>query len=241
MDIATRLEAVRINLKMSKKEFSDNLNITTASYFNYVGKKRQIPTDLVIVLNQKYQISTDWLLLGNGDMYINDLSVYINKLDTSRKKLLSLALGRVHEHNEIEFFFESIEEYYIFSNLKLKFNNIGQEYTFFKKLISGKRNKNSFILIFAKALKSFNADMLKSKDIREDSAKIFLLKLVSEYELKLIEDRAKHLLTDREKRELISWIEIELSDLDTYVILKNIPEVLDILREEINFFNKKSV
>ncbi|WP_223898939.1 helix-turn-helix domain-containing protein [Sulfurovum sp. TSL1] len=225
---------------MSKKEFSKNLNITTASYFNYVGKKRQIPIDLAILLNQKYQVSMDWLLLGKGDMYIDTLSLNIDKLDNLHKKILSFSLARAYDNDEVELFFESIKEYNIFSNLKLKFNNIGQEYTFFKKLISGKRDKNSFILIFAKVLKSFKEDTLKRKEIREDSAKEFLLKLVSEYELKLIEDRAKHFLTPGEKRELINWIEIELSNLDAYVILKNIPEVLEVLRKEINIYNKKA-
>lgn len=59
-----RLEEVRKNHALTKKEFALKLNITEQAYQNYSNGKRIIPTDVVLKVKCLFNISIDWLLSG---------------------------------------------------------------------------------------------------------------------------------------------------------------------------------
>ena len=67
-----RLEKVRKNQGLSKKEFALKLDITEQAYQNYSNGKRIIPTDVALKAKQLFCISLDWLLSGeNKEININ--------------------------------------------------------------------------------------------------------------------------------------------------------------------------
>jgi len=68
--INERLEKVRKNESLNKKEFASKLGITAQGYNNYFKGEREIPTDLSIRINQLFNVSLDWLLTGKGEMYL---------------------------------------------------------------------------------------------------------------------------------------------------------------------------
>jgi len=239
LSIGKRLEEVRIFLDLNKKDFAKELGITQNSYTNYINESRKVPVDLAVTLYEKSNVSMNWFLTGQGNMFIDEIELYINTLDDLQKSKLLQALKRAHYFDEVGDFIESVEDFYIFSNLKTKFKNISSEYPLWKKFLSGKRDKNSFILIFAKVLKEFELSS-KMDSIIEPTAKTFLIELITQYHLKLVTDKLLHLLTEKEKNDLIKWVETNMSDFDAYIVLKNIPIILNILREEINIYNKKA-
>jgi len=85
------------------------------------------------------------------------------------------------------------------------------------------------------------AKILKESKIKPnlETAKEYLLNLLDNYELKLMEDRVTHLLTNKKKNILKLWVEEELDDIACYIILSNIPEVMEILEKHVNPLNKE--
>lgn len=126
-----------------------------------------------------------------------------------------------------------IENFNIMKRIETKFRDMYTEQNFFQYILNGYTNKISNILLLAKILKeSKNEPTL-------ETAKKDLLTLLKNYELKLMEDRVTHLLTNKRKDILKLWIEEELDDLACYIILTNIPKVMEILTSNINHLNKK--
>lgn len=71
LEIGKRLEKIRTDVGLQKKDFAEKLDITANAYTNYIKETRLIPTDLCIKINQLFNVSLNWLLLGQGLMYMN--------------------------------------------------------------------------------------------------------------------------------------------------------------------------
>ncbi len=67
--INLRLESVRKHLNLTKKDFASKLGITAQAYNNYSKGTRDIPIEIAIKINQLFNISMDWLLVGSGGMF----------------------------------------------------------------------------------------------------------------------------------------------------------------------------
>lgn len=126
-----------------------------------------------------------------------------------------------------------LENFHIMKTIEKKFRDMYNEQNFFNYILNGYSNKISNVILLAKILKE-----LKTKPTL-DTAKECLLNLVENYELKLMEDRVTHLLTNKKKGILKLWIEEELDDIACYIILSNIPDVMEILSKNINHLNKE--
>lgn len=67
--LGDRLELVRAKKsKLNKKQFAKELDITEQSYNNYFKGSRTLPLEKVILIKQLFNVSTDWLLTGAGEM-----------------------------------------------------------------------------------------------------------------------------------------------------------------------------
>jgi len=218
------------------KELATALDIKYDTLRNWY-KRQTLQCDIVVDYAVSHNIDLNYLF--DPDAENTSIETLFDFMDDEQKRILNLALLSAHQNNEFDEFISPVFEYYIFSKLKLKFQNIGKEKSFWHKVIFGQRLKNSFILILAKVL-SVVESSIKELDIKEDNALELLLSLVENYQLNILGDKFKHLLTESEKDELMNWIKKELTNFDAYVILKNIPSILDVLREEINLLNKKA-
>jgi len=67
-----RLEQIRKHFELTKKEFAEKLGITQQAYINYAKGKRDIPSNILLKVNRMFNISTDWLLTGRGEMFLKD-------------------------------------------------------------------------------------------------------------------------------------------------------------------------
>lgn len=74
-----RLEEIRINLNLSKKDFSKMLGFTQQAYNNYSKGKRDLQINHLYKLHELYNISIDWLLTGKGSMIISNNNKLILK------------------------------------------------------------------------------------------------------------------------------------------------------------------
>lgn len=84
-----RLEEIRVMMKLNKKEFADKLNITQQAYTNYIQGKRDIPTNVLILIKQLFNVSIDWLLIGSGHIFDKntDNISYIDEIVKDLEKL----------------------------------------------------------------------------------------------------------------------------------------------------------
>lgn len=67
-----RLKEIRLSLKLSPKEFVAQIgnDITYHSYTSYESGERKIPIKLLEILNIKFNVNLNWLVTGNGDMFL---------------------------------------------------------------------------------------------------------------------------------------------------------------------------
>lgn len=66
------IELLRVDLSLTKKDFSIELGITQNAYTNYIQGKRSLPTDLLIKIQNLYKVNINWLLTGKGEMYLEE-------------------------------------------------------------------------------------------------------------------------------------------------------------------------
>lgn len=72
MSINKRLKQIRETMKLSQKSFSQSLGVKQSYYSEVENEKRPVGRSIISSLIEKYNISSDWLLTGKGDIYINN-------------------------------------------------------------------------------------------------------------------------------------------------------------------------
>ena len=222
----------------SDVELAEALNVKYETLRSWY-QRNSIPCELVVDFAHEHKIDLNYLF---GRERFEKISSPIDILNQEQKKMLDLALKEAFQNNHINEFTTELERFYFLNKIQKKIGQIDSQKSFWNKLIFGQRLKNSFILILGKVLSSFgdlNNDVVR-QSITEENAKEKLIKLVEGYQLSFLSDKMKHFLLESEKNDLLEWIQTNLSDFDAYLILKNVPEVLNILREEINTFNKNA-
>lgn len=69
--IEHRLKAIRTSAGLSQKEFGAIMGIAQTSYANYENGRSSIPASLLEMLSKKLNINLNWLITGEGDMYLD--------------------------------------------------------------------------------------------------------------------------------------------------------------------------
>ena len=67
--LGKRIEKVRKELKLSRKEVSSQINKYYRTYSSYERGERKAPYELLILLAEKYNVNLNWLMLGKGEMF----------------------------------------------------------------------------------------------------------------------------------------------------------------------------
>ena len=87
--IAQRLLDIRKNFKPnSASAFAKDLGISQTTYSNYENGSRSIPDAVYVKLQNEYNVNLNWLICGNGEMFL--LSNKTEKQIKTEKKLKEL-------------------------------------------------------------------------------------------------------------------------------------------------------
>lgn len=87
-DIGERFKQIRKHYNLTQQLFSISLGISR-SHISNIENGREKPSDtLLMLLNSKYHINTEWLLEGKGNMLINDIDVVTSE-EFERKEYIS--------------------------------------------------------------------------------------------------------------------------------------------------------
>lgn len=95
-DIGERFKQIRKHFNLTQQLFSISLGISR-SHISNIENGREKPSDtLLMLLNSKYHINTEWLLEGKGNMLINDIDV-ITSEEFERKEYIGNLYNKLFE------------------------------------------------------------------------------------------------------------------------------------------------
>ncbi len=111
MQLYQRLKEVRKSLKMTQTEFGKNLGKTMRAIQNYESGERNISNNIIMMLNEKFNINIHLLYTGNGTMFLEEkkqenkyqwLNSLLDKLPEEEVKRIELEAQKIFEkqHNK---------------------------------------------------------------------------------------------------------------------------------------------
>lgn len=89
MQIYQRFKEVRKSLKMTQEEFGKELGRTKMAISYYEKGERSIDSAVIKLLQERFNINSDWLVNGTGDMILNNDNNN-NYIDDERINTLSI-------------------------------------------------------------------------------------------------------------------------------------------------------
>jgi transcriptional regulator with XRE-family HTH domain len=112
-DIRTRLKLLRHTLDMTQSQFAEIMGITQSTYaYIEKGHRASITLDQLLILNKKLDINPNWVLLGEGDMYMSEQKgrYVVNKVEeTPERPLVKVGSGSAIESLRYEI--DSLKEF----------------------------------------------------------------------------------------------------------------------------------
>lgn len=78
--LGNRLEKIRKTQRLTIPEFMELMGVTKSSYFNWRNGKNTPNVEYLVRVLEKYpQYSTEWLVLGIGEMYRNENTMQVGE------------------------------------------------------------------------------------------------------------------------------------------------------------------
>ena len=216
-------------------ELANKLGLTVHAIEQW-SKKNKVPDKYIFQCASDTGVSMQWLLdedkptfhISGGSGNINNQTIR----DNQTYKLFDLAFEVAKEKNNIEELENTIANFLALNIIKDKFQNMNKEMTFYNYILNGYKKRISNIILLAKVLSNSKVD------VTIENAKEKLLELINAYKIELLKDKILHGLNDESKDNLVNWIDMNVDDIEAFVILKNIPIILKYLTENINYLNK---
>ncbi len=94
ISIGEKLKEIRLDNVLTQKEFSKELGVKQSYYSDLENGKREISTNVIRLLSERFHISSDWLLSGTGNRYIeqkkqNAIFIATERLETAFNEYLN--------------------------------------------------------------------------------------------------------------------------------------------------------
>lgn len=72
MQIYQRFKEVRKSLNMTQTAFGNQLGKGLRAIQHYEAGERSIDNSIILLLQEKFNVNTDWLINGNGSMFLDE-------------------------------------------------------------------------------------------------------------------------------------------------------------------------
>lgn len=83
MSIHQRFKEVRKKLNFTQTEFGEQLGKKLRVIQYYEANDSSITLDIILLLQEKFNVNTDWLINGNGSMFIDNKTDEFSKIYNS--------------------------------------------------------------------------------------------------------------------------------------------------------------
>lgn len=80
MSIHQRFKEVRKKLNFTQTEFGEQLGKKLRVIQYYEANDSSITLDIILLLQEKFNVNTDWLINGNGSMFIDNKTDEFSKI-----------------------------------------------------------------------------------------------------------------------------------------------------------------
>ncbi len=91
-----RLKQIRIKLGFNLVQMAEKLQIEPNTYKGYEYKTKNLPCDFLILLIKKLDVNINWLLTGEGEMFVKPLTI-----DKNTKKEFENIVFNILKEKEI--------------------------------------------------------------------------------------------------------------------------------------------
>lgn len=78
-----QLKKIRLTLGYSQQEMADILECNIRAYRSYEYETRSLPNEILSLLNLKLNVDLNWLLTGQGDIFLNNTKNSLEKRDNN--------------------------------------------------------------------------------------------------------------------------------------------------------------
>ena len=76
-----RLKELREYLKLKQGAISTQLGLKQSYYSDVENGKRPVTTRIIIGLRDKYNVSSEWLYTGWGEMFLTKIDIFVPQID----------------------------------------------------------------------------------------------------------------------------------------------------------------
>jgi len=91
-----RLKILRKSLNLSQKEFAEKLGIKQGSYSALETGSSKITNSSLLLLVNTYNVNTNWLLYGDGEMFLQSKNNF-DSIKTDLIKFQGIVIGKFGE------------------------------------------------------------------------------------------------------------------------------------------------
>lgn len=207
----TRLTLLRKTLGFSsQKAFAEVLEMPWRTIQSYEQAVSYMPSTFFLKLKEHFHVSADWLLSGQGEMFIHP---YLSKIEFENSDLILQNLTQ----NEIE---SALVSAYINKIIVPLFQAIGIEKGFWGIIIEGHRDRIGAVFYLLRALQSVDIN-----NVSLQNAKQVLIQVIDAHIVTLLEHFQFMYLTKDVLMETINKID----DLGCFIILTNAQKIAQAL------------
>lgn len=224
MFVGKKLEDIREHLGLSKKEFAEKLEITQNSYTNYIQEERQVPTDVAQKLYEKFGISMNWFIAGEGHMLLTGASANNSPALEALQNAIAIASNETIVADKLKQF-----------TLQMIFEKLfPTKQSFFLQLSEIVFPKTQRIILFVYTI--LNHIATDDRNNFDNNPVEYLTEKIRRFNLLTLSNMG-HGFTIFDKKKLISMIE-KLTEDEARTIVSDAKQASEALRENLDFLNK---
>lgn len=201
----------------TNKELAEALGISYNTLNTWI-KRDSIPIEMINEFVQKKQLSYNWLLIGQGNIFLDQIPKNISFLVNKSYELNSGALT------------ENLARFILENSTKQKLKNYDKTQPFLKFFFGERLDKMSSYRIIIKAIQDSNIDL---QTLKIEDAKEILFNIIKNYKLQVM-DFVNYTLTEKDHINALKFLET-LENLDAYIILTDIKLAIEAFKESITY------
>lgn len=211
-----RLTQLRRTLSFkSQKAFGEAINVPWRTIQVYEQGVSYMPSSFFLKLRENFNVSVDWLLTGQGEMFFEKNPV---KITFENSDLIFQNLTQ----DEIK---DALITTYVKKVIYPIFRDITAEQTFWEKVFEEQKDRISTVFYLLRSLKNID-----KKDITPSNSKEILKRTIQEFALTFNEKREFMFVG---KESLFDTVQ-KIDDLGCYIILTNSQKIAEVLSVFLN-------
>ena len=225
MELSARIVQSRNFAKFTQEELANKLNISRRNLQDLEKGNSDPKVSVLLKISETCGVNPCWLLSEKGQMF----STQIDIPDLTQSYFLEAIKASEFNFQEIE----SILAKYILSKHLQPLQEIRNSQGLWDRLFFNRFQNIGYMRILTRALIEAK-ETYKTETFTAENSKRILKQIVNDYELRLTKDKINNLISEKTRRELLVWIDSELSNLACLVMLSDLDIAISAIKETLD-------